>query len=83
MNRYRGGTKTSLIERKFPHHVEMIVPEGGFGKRLDAMHDWHRARHIRALHGRRRDADNRDYIVWCFLEREIAEAFASEFSGRS
>jgi hypothetical protein len=61
MTRYRGRTKTSLIERQFPHHVEMIVPEGGFGKRLDQMHEWHRARSIKPRLGRsRRDANNRD-----------------------
>jgi hypothetical protein len=35
MTRYKGRTKTSLIERGFPYRVEMIVPKGGFGKRLD------------------------------------------------
>jgi hypothetical protein len=45
MSRYKGRTKTSLIAQ-VPHRVEMIVPEGGFGKRLDAMHEWHRARSI-------------------------------------
>ena len=57
MTRYKGRTKTSLIERDFPHRVEMIVPEGGFGKRLDEMHEWHRARGIQAMFGRsRRDS---------------------------
>jgi hypothetical protein len=31
MTRYKGRAKTSLIERGFPHRVEMIVPKGGFG----------------------------------------------------
>jgi hypothetical protein len=36
------------VERKsnragFPYIVEMAVPEGGLGKRLDTMHEWHRA----------------------------------------
>jgi len=44
MTGYKGRTKASLIERDFPHHVEMIVPEGGLGRRLDEMHEWHRAR---------------------------------------
>ena len=78
MARYKGRTKTSLIERDFPHRVEMIVPEGGFGKRLDAMYEWHRARGIRAMRGSgRRDAENRSYVVWCFLERKTAQAFAT------
>ena len=45
MTRYKGRTRTS--QRDFPHRVEMIVPKGGFGKRLDEMHEWHRARSIR------------------------------------
>jgi hypothetical protein len=44
MSRYKGQLKVSRTEQEFPHRVEIIVPRGGFGKRLDAMHDWHRAR---------------------------------------
>ena len=40
MTRYKGQSKTNLIERDFPHHVEMIVAEGGLGRRLDAMYEW-------------------------------------------
>ena len=80
MTRYKGRTKTSLIEREFPHRVEMIVPKGGFWKRLDEMHEWHRARSIKPRFGRsRRDANNRDYVTWCFADAETAAAFASEF----
>jgi len=80
MTRYKGRTKTSLIERDFPHHVEMLVPEGGFGKRLDEIHEWHGAHNIVAMNGRgRRDENNRDYVTWCFAEPAIAAAFANEF----
>jgi hypothetical protein len=73
MTRYKGRTKISLIERDFPHRVEMIVPEGGFGKRLDEMHEWHRARGIQAMFGRsRRDENNRDYVTWCFADAATA-----------
>jgi hypothetical protein len=44
MSRYKGRTKPTLIERDFPHHVEVIVPLGGLGTRLDAMHDWQRTK---------------------------------------
>ena len=50
MTRYKGRTRT--IERDFPHRVEMIVPKGGFGRRLDEMHEWHRAHGIRPRFGR-------------------------------
>jgi len=43
--------------------VEMIVPEGEFGKKLDAMYEWHRARGIKDQRGRsRRDENGRDHI---------------------
>jgi hypothetical protein len=51
MTRYKGRAKISLNERNYPHHVELQVPEGGFGKRLDEIHDWHRARGIQAMGG--------------------------------
>jgi hypothetical protein len=80
MTRYRGRTKTSLSERNFPHRVELIVPKGGFGKRLDEMHEWHLARSIRARLGRsRRDANNRDYVTWCFSDAAMADSFRASF----
>jgi hypothetical protein len=80
MTRYKGRTKSSLVERKFPLRVEMIVPKGGFGKHLDEMHEWHRARSIKPRFGRgRRDANNRDYIVWCFAEAAMADSFRASF----
>jgi hypothetical protein len=36
MSRYKGRTKTTLVERDFPHHVDMMVPEFGFGTHLNA-----------------------------------------------
>src|SRR5262245_10103179 len=54
MTRYKGRTKPTLIERKFPHHVEVAVPSGGLGRQLDAMYDWHHARGIEAMRGRSR-----------------------------
>ena len=80
MTRYKGRTKSSLVERKFPHRVEMIVPEGGFGKRLDEMHEWHRARSLRARFARgRRDANNRDYVTFCFADAAMADSFRASF----
>ena len=32
MTRYKGRASPKAIEREFPHIVETIVPEGGFGK---------------------------------------------------
>jgi hypothetical protein len=82
-SRYKGRSKTSLIERGFPHHVELLVSEGGLGRRLDAMYEWHQARGIQAMRGTsRRDANNRDYATWCFADAAMAKAFSVEFGGR-
>jgi hypothetical protein len=79
MTRYRGRTKTKLIERDFPHRVELMVPEGGFGKRLDEMHAWHHAHGIAARHGQTRRDESGWYVTWCFADAETAQAFAAKF----
>ena len=81
MSRYKGRTKTKLVERDFPHHVDMMVPEFGFGTHLDAMYDWHHARGVLALHGSGwRDENGRYWIRWCLVDPKLAEAFAAEFA---
>ena len=80
MTRYKGRTSFKAIESAYPDHVDMLVPEGGLGKRLEEMYIWHLTRRIPAMHGRgRRDENGRDIIRWCFADPKIAEAFASEF----
>ena len=59
MTRYKGRSNAKAIERDFPHIVEMAVPEGGFGKPLDTMHEWHRSRGVHPHAGRGRHEDNR------------------------
>jgi len=82
MTRYKGRTSARAIEKDFPQIVEMIVPLGGLGKKLDDMYEWHRARGIQDHRGRtRRDEDGRDYVRWCFGDRTIAEDFARKFDG--
>jgi hypothetical protein len=72
---------TKLVERDFPHHVDMMVPEFGFGAHLDAMYDWHLTRGVLALHGSGwRDENGRNWIRWCFVDPKLAEAFAAEFA---
>jgi hypothetical protein len=73
MTRYKGRTSPKAIEHDFPHHVEMIAPLGGFGRKLDDMYEWHWARGIQDQRGRsRRDENGAD--------PSSAEAFAREFS---
>jgi hypothetical protein len=79
--RYKGRSSSKAIERDFPHIVEIVVPEGGLGKRLDAMYDWHRERGIEAHRGSGRREQDRDIIRWCFADQEMADAFAAAFGG--
>lgn len=80
MSRYKGRTNPTLIERNFPHHVEVAVPLGGLGRQLDAMYEWHRARGILDQRGRsRRDENGCNYILWCFADGATAGAFAADF----
>ena len=63
--------------------VEITVPLGGLGRRLDAMHAFHAERGIRSQNGRRRrDRDGLDHIRWCFADAATADAFAAQFVGR-
>jgi hypothetical protein len=61
--------------------VEIAVPEGGLGKRLNDMHAFHNQRGIQVAHIRHRHEDDRDHLRWCFARRAIAEEFAAEFDG--
>jgi len=49
MSRHKGRTATRLVERDFPHHVDMMVPEFGFGAHLNAMLDWHHSRGVAVI----------------------------------
>ena len=80
MTRYKGRVSARAIERDFLHVVETIVPEGGLGKKLDAMHEFHKYHKTQARTGKgRRDKNGRDYIRWCFANPGIAAKFASQF----
>ena len=81
MSRYKGRKSQRAIEREFPHVVEIAVPPGGLGKRLDAMHEFHRARGIQACLGLGRRDKGRDYLRWYFTHPAAADAFAAEFDG--
>ena len=69
------------FKRKFPHIVEVAVPPGGLGKRLDAMHTFHAERGIEVCLGRGRREDGQDCLRWYFADAVIAASFAAEFGG--
>jgi hypothetical protein len=75
-------TSTKAIEQAYPHIIEMIVPLGGFGKKLDEMYEWHWARDIEAMRGCGwRDKGGRYYVRWCFFNLITAQDFARKFGG--
>jgi hypothetical protein len=40
MSRYKGQLRSKRTELEFPHHVDIVIPPGGLGTRLDAMYDF-------------------------------------------
>jgi hypothetical protein len=78
---YKGQIKTTEIERRYPHIVELMVPLKGFGPTLNLMHDWHTTRGIQTQRGSGRYHDGRHYVRWCFIGSEDAKAFQEEFGG--
>jgi hypothetical protein len=61
--------------------VEIVVPEGGLGRRLEDMHDFHHQRAITDHYVPGRRDGERDYVLWFFKDLATAEAFATQFSG--
>jgi len=51
MGRYKGRTSLKTLAREFPYTVETGVPEGGLGRTLDRMYEFHARRGIKARTG--------------------------------
>ena len=66
MTRYKGRQNAKAVEQDFPHSVEISVPPGGLGSRLDAMYEFHERHGIPARRGRH-DA-NGSVVRWCFAD---------------
>jgi hypothetical protein len=81
MTRRKGEITARMNERDAPHIVELAVPEGGFGRALDAIHDFHRLRGIESRRGRRQRRDEQEYVRWCFASVIDADDFAQQFGG--
>ena len=82
MPRYRGQQSTKAVERDFPHIVEIEVPSGGLGTRMNLMSDWHKARGIESQRGQGRYEEPTWFARWCFADQATAEAFHAEFGGK-
>jgi hypothetical protein len=82
MPRCKARTSAQAIEKDFPHIVQMIVPLGGFGKKLDDMYEWHWTKDTEAMRGNGwRDDSGRFYVRWCFANLITAQDFARKFGG--
>ena len=70
-------------ERRYKawHAVELEVPPGGFGTRLDRIYGFHVRLGLDPRRGRGRREDERDIACWRFADAETAQAFADEFGG--
>jgi hypothetical protein len=79
MTHYKGCAGLKENEAKFPHHIDMMASESGFGTLLNAMHDWHDARSIDAVRGQSRRENGRYIIRWCFADLVTAALFQKEF----
>jgi hypothetical protein len=83
LSRYIGSEKENAAERGFPNLVIREVPEGGFGKLMDAYATFHQERGIRLRYGRwRRDDNGRLWATWCFADSKDADNFAGMFGGQ-
>ena len=81
MSRYKGRTSLKSLAREFPYTVETAVPEGGLGRTLDRMYEFHMLHGIKAQTGTGRRVDDCDIVTWLFADPEIAQQFAAEFNG--
>jgi hypothetical protein len=79
MTRYKGQHRAARIEVEFPHHVDIVIPPGGLGTRLDAMYEFHAQRGIRAQRGHGKHNADGAVIRWCFADANLAVNFASKF----
>jgi hypothetical protein len=51
MSRYKGRATIKTPAREFPYAVETAVPEGGLGRTIDRMYEFHALRGIKAQAG--------------------------------
>lgn len=68
-------------ERHFPFVVQIAVPDGGFGCRLDAINAWHFYSRNRQRQARPQTSGEQQFWRWCFENWEVAETFRQRFGG--
>jgi len=68
-------------ERNFPFVVQIAVPDGGFGSKLEAINAWHRYSKNKQRRGRPQSLGEKKFWRWCFKSSETAEQFSRRFGG--
>jgi hypothetical protein len=81
MTHRKGEITPRMNERGFAHIVELALPEGGFGTRLNDIDAFHRLRGIESRCGSRQRRDEQEYVPWCFASAIDADDFAQQFGG--
>jgi hypothetical protein len=81
MSRYKGRPSLKTLARDFPYTVETAVPQGGLGRTLDRMYEFHALHGIKAQTRAGRRVDDCNIVTWLFADPEIAQEFADEFNG--
>ena len=79
MSSYKGRQSAKAVEQDFPHFVDIVVPPGGLGTKLNAMYDFHARLGIAPKRGHGRHDDHGSIIRWCFADPALAAEFAKEF----
>ena len=79
MSRYNGRASAKAVEKDYPHFVDIAVPLGGLGTRLNEMYAFHTRLGIASKRGHGRHDANGAVIRWCFADEVSAAAFAKEF----
>ena len=77
--RYKGQLRAKRVEELFPHHVDIVVPPGGLGRRLDDMYNFRIQNDIKPQRGHGTHTADGSVIRWCFADASLAAAFASKF----
>ena len=62
MTRYKGRQSAKGVEQDFPHFLDMVVPLGSLGNRLDAMYEFHARHGIKPQSGHGRLDENGSVI---------------------
>jgi hypothetical protein len=65
-----------------PYVVQVSVPAGGLGKRIEEMQSFYERHWLTARPTTSYRENHRDYVRWYFADEETAKKFSSEFDGQ-